>query len=161
MAWVTARRVWIIPLALVLAAVVVVAGCEQQETQAAHNEEAAMDEGVRQETEVASGEIMAVTEDTFEAQVLQSSVPVLVDFTADWCPPCRMLHPTLEKIADEYAGRLRVVQVNVDQAPGLANKYGVRSIPALFVISEGKVVAEAVGLQPEAELKAMLDPHID
>ncbi len=158
----TGRTVPIISLVLVVVAfVVLTTGCGRQEqAQARDIEEVEMEQASEQETEVARGEIVAVTEADFEAEVLQASVPVLVDFTADWCPPCHMLHPTLEKIAADYAGRAKVVQVDVDRASGLARQYGVRSIPTLLVIEDGKVVDQTIGLQPESQLKTMLDGAI-
>lgn len=118
------------------------------------------EEQMPEETQT-TGQIVAVTEETFESEVLQAEVPVLVDFSADWCGPCRMLHPTLEKIAEKYAGRAKVVQVDVDEAGSLAASYGVRGIPALFVFKGGQVVDQTVGLQPESNLTAMLDRALE
>jgi len=159
----TGRNVPIISLVLVVAAFAVLAtGCGRQEqAQATDIEEVEMEQASEQETQVAHGEIVTVTEADFEAEVLQASVPVLVDFGADWCPPCHMLHPTLEKIAADYAGRAKVVQVNVDGAAGLASQFGVRSIPALFIVNDGEVVDQAVGLQSESQLSTMLDRAIE
>lgn len=106
------------------------------------------------------GEIIKSDQASFETDVLRSDVPVLLDFTADWCPPCRELHPTLEELAAEYDGVAKVVQVDVDENGGLAREYDVRGIPALFVIKDGEVVDETVGLQSKADLKRMLDRHI-
>ena len=141
----------------VAALAVFAAGCEQQQqAQATDSEETQMTD---QGTQAAQGEIVKATTETFDAEVLQASLPVLVDFTADWCGPCRALHPTLEKIAADYAGRAKVVQVNVDAAGALASQYGVRGIPALFVFKGGQVVDQTVGLQSESQLKAMLNRH--
>ncbi len=155
----TGRHVPIISLVLVVAAFAALAtGCGRQEqAQATDIEEVEMEQASEQETQAAHGEIVTVTEANFEAEVLQSSVPVLVDFGADWCPPCRAMHPALEKIAADYAGRAKVVQVDVDGASGLASQYGVRSIPTLLVIQDGKVVDQAIGLQSESQLSTMLD----
>jgi thioredoxin 1 len=106
------------------------------------------------------GEIIKSDQASFDTDVLQSEVPVLVDFTADWCPPCRELHPTLEELAAEYDGLAKVVQVDVDENGALAREYDVRGIPALFVIKNGAVVDETVGLQRKADLKRMLDKHV-
>ncbi len=145
------------------------AGCRQRqseqavvpEPQATSMEETNTEEDQMTQETQATGQIIAVTEETFESEVLQADVPVLVDFSADWCGPCRMLHPTLENIAEKYAGRAKVVQVDVDQAGSLAASYGVRGIPALFVFKGGQVVDQTVGLQPESNLTAMLDRALE
>jgi thioredoxin 1 len=100
---------------------------------------------------------LEVGTDNFEQEVLQSEVPVLVDFWAEWCGPCRMIAPTLDKIGERYAGRLKVVKVNVDNAQDLAAKYGVMSIPNLKFFKGGNVVDEVVGAVPEATLAAKVD----
>ncbi|MEA3401093.1 MAG: thioredoxin [Armatimonadota bacterium] len=109
----------------------------------------------------ASGEPVMVTTSTFEEEVLTSDVPVLVDFYADWCMPCKALHPRLEKVAKDYAGRAKVAQVDVDESPDLAREYSVRGIPALFVIRGGEVVDTAVGLQSQQALEEMLDRALE
>ncbi|MGM0493674.1 MAG: thioredoxin [Armatimonadota bacterium] len=106
------------------------------------------------------GVIIKSDQASFQTDVLQSDVPVLLDFTADWCPPCRALHPTLEELAEEYDGVARIVQVDVDENGDLAREYDVRGIPALFVIKDGEVVDDVVGLQSKADLKRMLDKHV-
>ncbi len=106
-------------------------------------------------------EPIKVDQASFNEVVLRSPVPVMVDFYADWCPPCRTLAPRLEELAAEYAGRAVVAKVDVDENGELASEYGVRGIPALFVIKDGEVVEDAVGLQSNRELRAMLDRHID
>lgn len=97
-----------------------------------------------------------VTLPSFEAEVLQSPVPVLVDFYAEWCGPCRMLAPTLERLSAEFAGRARVVKINVDQEPELASQFQVQSIPTLVFVVGGKLVARTSGLATEASLRSAL-----
>lgn len=98
---------------------------------------------------------ITITKDNFEAEVLNSSVPVLLDFWATWCGPCRMIAPALEEIAAENAGRLKVGKVNVDEEMELAMRFGVTSIPLLVVMKDGKVVNKAVGAMPKAKIEAL------
>ena len=97
-----------------------------------------------------------LTNDNFAAEVLQSELPVLVDFWATWCGPCKMLAPTVAEVATEYAGRVKVGKVNVDNAPELAARYGITSIPALLLFNRGEVVRTSVGFVPKADVVAML-----
>ncbi|MCA9064183.1 MAG: thioredoxin [Planctomycetaceae bacterium] len=92
----------------------------------------------------------------FKRDVLQSPVPVLVDFYADWCGPCRMLSPVLERLALEFSGKVRIVKVNVDDDPALANQYRVSSIPSLAFIADGEVVAQSAGAASEHSLRRAL-----
>lgn len=103
------------------------------------------------------GETIHANDNTFEKVVLESPVPVLVDFWAPWCAPCRAVAPVLEKIAAEYDGRLLVVKVNVDDNPEWAARYGVMSIPTLLLISDGRVADTRVGAQPYNYLKQMVE----
>ncbi len=99
---------------------------------------------------------IVVTEHNFEAEVLQSDCPVLVDFWATWCGPCRLLAPVLEELAAEYEGRVKVGKINVDDQPALADAYGIQSIPTLLLFQSGEVVNAAVGYQTKEQLKAFL-----
>lgn len=99
---------------------------------------------------------MIITKENFEQEVLQSDQPVLVDFWASWCGPCRMLAPIIEELANEQAGKARVGKVNVDEQPGLAAQFHVVSIPTVIVFKGGKPVETLVGVRPKAELEALL-----
>ena len=100
--------------------------------------------------------VLTITKDNFEQEVLQSDKPVLLDFWASWCGPCRMLAPVIEQIAEETAGRVKVGKVNVDEEPELASAFQIASIPTLVVIRDGKAVQTAVGVQPKDSILAML-----
>lgn len=94
-----------------------------------------------------------VTELTFQKDVLEADKPVIVDFWAEWCGPCRMLTPILDEIATEHAEKVEVVKVNVDENPGIAAQYGITSIPAVFVFNEGQHVATSIGAKPKKVLE--------
>ncbi len=104
--------------------------------------------------------LQAVTDSSFDTDVLQSSIPVLVDYWAEWCGPCKMIAPILEEIAIEYAEKLRIVKLNVDQNTAAAAKYGIRGIPTLMLYKEGKVVATKAGFLSKAQLSGFLDSHL-
>jgi thioredoxin 1 len=101
-----------------------------------------------------------VTDATFADEVLASDVPVLVDFWAEWCPPCHRLAPVMDELAAEYAGRARVVKVDVDANPDVARAYGIMAMPTLTVFRGGQVVSQVVGAHPKARLRAQLDGAI-
>ncbi|MFC1645828.1 thioredoxin [Candidatus Omnitrophota bacterium] len=101
-----------------------------------------------------------VNDKDFKQEVLESSLPVLVDFWAEWCGPCQMLAPTVEAIAKKYKGKMKVCKVNVDEAPNTSSKYGIMSIPTLAIFKSGKVVDKVVGAVPESELASKVDTHI-
>ena len=103
---------------------------------------------------------IAVTDETFEAQVIQAETPVLVDFWADWCAPCKMIAPIVEDLAKEYDGRVKFAKLDVDANPKVATSYGIRSIPTLLVFSSGKPVGQVVGAVPKAVLKSRLEQAI-
>ena len=102
-------------------------------------------------------DVQELNEETFESAVLQNDKPVLVDFWAAWCGPCRMVTPIVEAIAARYDGKVNVAKVNVDEQSALATKYGIRSIPTLAVFKGGEVVERAVGVQTEDALAGILD----
>jgi len=101
-----------------------------------------------------------LTEDNFEKEVLKSDKPVLVDFWAGWCSPCLIVAPSVEEIAAEYEGKLKVGKVNVDENRGTAASYGIRSIPTLMVFKNGKVVDSVIGALPKGDIVKIVDKHI-
>ena len=103
------------------------------------------------------GKASEISDAQFSAEVLQSSVPVMVDFWAPWCGPCRMLTPVIEELAGENAGSVKVLKMNVDDSPGTAQAYGISSIPTVMVFKGGDVVERFVGVQSKSKLQAALD----
>jgi len=101
----------------------------------------------------------AVTDSTFENDVMKSSVPVLVDFWAEWCGPCRALAPKLEEIAGEMSGKVKIVKMNVDENPQTPGQYGIRGIPAMLLFKDGKQVGELVGNHPKDNIAEFLKSH--
>ena len=103
---------------------------------------------------------VVVNDDNFETEVLNSDLPVLVDFWAPWCGPCRLVSPIVEEIGKEYEGKLKVCTVNVDEAPNAAAKYGIMSIPTLSIFKSGEVADGIVGAVPKEAILEKLKPHI-
>ena len=99
---------------------------------------------------------ITLTSANFESEVLKSDLPVLVDFWASWCGPCKMLSPIIAEIAEEYDGKVKVGKVNVDDEPALANMFGIESIPTVMVFKEGKITGTSLGYRPKEQITAML-----
>jgi len=104
--------------------------------------------------------IINVSDDSFEEEVMKSGLPVLVDFWAVWCAPCHMIAPALEKIAQEYAGRLKVVKLNVDENMKATSKYSVRSIPTLLLFKGGEIKETVVGALPQEKIVSIISKHL-
>jgi thioredoxin 1 len=105
---------------------------------------------------MASDKVLTLGDNNFDAEVLQSSQPVLVDFWATWCAPCKAIAPTIEAIAEEFSGKIKVGKVNVDENPGTPSKYGVRGIPTIILFKDGKVLDQVVGAVPKSQLEALI-----
>src|SRR5271170_4773753 len=106
---------------------------------------------------MASPLIVTLTQENFAQQVLESPAPMLVDFWAEWCGPCKMIAPLLDELADEYMGKVKIGKVNIDEHQGLAAEYGIRAIPTLLLIKNGQVAEQMVGAKSKRDLKASLD----
>ena len=107
-----------------------------------------------------SDKIVHVTDDNFENEVLQSSDPVLVDYWAEWCGPCKMIAPVLDEIASEYDGRVKVAKLNIDDNPNTPPRYGIRGIPTLMLFKDGEVEATKVGAVSKSQLTAFIDSNL-
>ena len=106
---------------------------------------------------MAANNIINLTQENFAQEVIQSATPVLVDFWAEWCGPCKMIAPILDELAEEYQGRVRIGKVNIDNQQALAAEYGVRAIPTLLLFNQGQVADQIVGLRSKRDLKASFD----
>ncbi len=107
-----------------------------------------------------SKNMLTLTNTNFDAELKNADSPLLVDFWAEWCGPCRMVAPVLEKLAEEYDGKVRIGKVNVDEQSGLATKYGIQSIPTLLIFKGGKVVEQFIGATTRDVLARMIDKHL-
>lgn len=104
--------------------------------------------------------IVYVTDDSFDAEVLKAQGPVLVDYWAEWCGPCKMIGPVLEEIANEYAGKIKIAKLNIDENPTTPPKYGIRGIPTLMLFKNGNVEATKVGALSKSQLSAFIDGNL-
>lgn len=102
-------------------------------------------------------QILTVNSESFDQEVLHSSIPVLVDFTADWCPPCRTMSPILDQVAADVGGKAKIVKVDTDADPALAATFGISTIPSLYLIQDGKVVDGVIGVTTPTQLEEMID----
>lgn len=102
-----------------------------------------------------------MTDDNFEAEVLKSDVPVLVDFWAPWCGPCRMIAPLIDELASDYGGKLKAVKLNTDESPGIATEYGIRSIPTVMIFKGGQKLDTVIGAVPKSTLTNTIDKYMD
>jgi thioredoxin 1 len=109
---------------------------------------------------MAGDHTLTFTDSAFDQEVLRSDTPVLVDFWAPWCGPCRAMAPTVDAIAQEYAGKVKVGKLNTDDNPGTAMRFGIRGIPTLLLFKGGQVVEQRVGAMPKPEVIKMLAPHV-
>ncbi len=109
---------------------------------------------------MSSEKVVTITDAEFESSVLQSDKPVILDFWAEWCQPCKMLSPTVEAIAGEYEEKIKVGKLNVDDNPNIATKYGIRGIPTLLFFKGGEVVQQMVGVKSKTEIKKVIDENL-
>lgn len=106
---------------------------------------------------MASDKVIAFGDNNFDAEVLQSPIPVLVDFWASWCAPCRSVAPIVDALAEAFEGRIKVGKVNVDENPAIPSKYGIRGIPTIMLFKDGKLIDQVVGAVPKTQLEALIN----
>ena len=106
---------------------------------------------------MAGQNVSHVNDLNFDTEVLKSDIPVLVDFTATWCGPCRAIAPFVDQLADEYVGRVKVAKLDIDEAPGIAQRFGIRGVPTLYVFKKGEVVSRQVGAVDKRRIADMMD----
>lgn len=106
---------------------------------------------------MAGKNVSQVNDLNFDAEVLKSDIPVLVDFTATWCGPCRAIAPFVDQLADEYVGRVKVAKLDIDEAPGIAQRFGIRGVPTLYVFKKGEIVSRQVGAVDKRRIADMMD----
>lgn len=107
-----------------------------------------------------AGNMIEFTDDNFQSSVLQSTEPVLVDFWAPWCGPCRLLAPTIEELSNDYAGRVKIGKLNTDDNPEVASSLGISAIPTVMLFKGGNVVEKFVGVQPKSKMSGVIDTHL-
>lgn len=111
-------------------------------------------------TAMAGANTLEITEDNYDVEVKDSDIPVLVDFWATWCPPCKMLAPIVDEIADESVGKMKVGKVDTDASPNIRDSFGINSIPTLILLKAGKEVERIVGFMPKRDILSKLGPHL-
>src|SRR5258708_7484376 len=109
---------------------------------------------------MASDKVVILSDSGFDTDVLKSSIPVMVDFWAEWCGPCKMLGPTIDQLAGEYDGRIKIAKLNVDDNPSTASRFGIRGIPAMLIFKDGKVQEQLVGALPKDKIAGTLDKYV-
>mmetsp|Transcript_12455 Transcript_12455/g.50037 ORF Transcript_12455/g.50037 Transcript_12455/m.50037 type:complete len:157 (-) Transcript_12455:1456-1926(-) len=115
---------------------------------------------VKAEVTNGNGAATVVTDATFEAEVLKSDIPVLVDFWAPWCGPCRMIAPLIDQLAEEYSGKLKAVKLNTDESPSVATEYGIRSIPTVMIFKGGQKLDTVIGAVPKSTLTGTIEKYL-
>lgn len=106
---------------------------------------------------MAGDKVIPVNDLNFDSEVMQSDVPVLIDFSATWCQPCRAIAPLVNQLAGEYEGKVKVTTIDIDESPGTAGKFGIRGVPTLIMVKGGEVVGQQVGAVPKAKIAALID----